>query len=93
MTKWGFPPSLSGRDRFLSLKFLQGSAHDLVSVPPGFQVGMIAANDGILLNSHIFAILRRHLKSHPSYLPLLELFLEVCVMCVNGCLGAKAGGY
>ncbi|CAI5954426.1 unnamed protein product, partial [Closterium sp. NIES-64] len=40
-------------------------------------VGMIAINDGVLLNSHIFLILRRHFSSHPAYTRLLDLFNEV----------------
>ena len=75
---WGFPPSLAARKAHGPLP---------VSFPAlrCIQVGMIAVNDGSLLNSHIFAILRRHLRSHASYLPLLELFLEVRVPSVGRC--------
>jgi hypothetical protein len=40
-------------------------------------VGLIAINDGILLDSHIYRILKRHFRSLPIYIDLVELFHEV----------------
>jgi len=41
------------------------------------KVGMIAANDGVLLRNHIPCILRKHFKGKPYYVELLDLFNEV----------------
>ncbi|CAI5488509.1 unnamed protein product [Closterium sp. Naga37s-1] len=49
-------------------------------MPACLQVGMIAINDGVLLNSHIFLILRRHFSFHPAYTRLLDLFNEMLVL-------------
>jgi hypothetical protein len=42
-----------------------------------WQVGMVAINDGILLEACIFRILQRHFREQPSYVQLMELFHEV----------------
>ena len=47
-------------------------------------VGFIAINDGILLEQIIYFILRKHLRSHPAYLQLLELFLETTHQTAHG---------
>lgn len=39
-------------------------------------VGMTAINDGLLLESLTFRLMRQHVRSHPSYLELTELFRE-----------------
>lgn len=41
------------------------------------QVGLIAANDGIILRNHIPRILKRHFKDESYYVDLLDLFNEV----------------
>ena len=41
------------------------------------QVGMVACNDYILLESCIYRILQRHFAAAPYYAQLLELFHEV----------------
>lgn len=38
---------------------------------------MIAINDAFLLESTIYIILKKHFRSHPAYLDLIELFHEV----------------
>lgn len=48
------------------------------------KVGLIAINDGILLSSHIFLILKRHFKSEPYYADLLDLFNEVSYQTASG---------
>lgn len=48
------------------------------------KVGMIAINDAIVLNSHIFLILRRHFRSSPFYTDLLDLFNEVTFQTASG---------
>ena len=40
-------------------------------------VGMIAINDAFMLESAIYLILKKHFRSHPAYVDLLELFHEV----------------
>ena len=40
-------------------------------------VGMIAINDAFLLESSIYSLLKKHFRSHPAYLDLIELFHEV----------------
>jgi farnesyl diphosphate synthase len=40
-------------------------------------VGMIAINDAFILESSIYLILKKHFKSHPAYIDLVELFHEV----------------
>ena len=44
------------------------------------QVGMVAINDGIILESCIYRILKSHFKSSPYYTELLDLFHEVKFM-------------
>jgi farnesyl diphosphate synthase len=39
-------------------------------------VGMIAINDAFMLESGIYVILKKHFRSHPAYVDLLELFHE-----------------
>lgn len=39
-------------------------------------VGMIAINDAFLLESAIYTLLKKHFRSHPAYVDLLELFHE-----------------
>lgn len=41
------------------------------------QVGMVAINDGIILESCIYRILKSHFRSSPYYTELLDLFHEV----------------
>lgn len=41
------------------------------------QVGTVAINDGILLESCMYRILKKHFKSTPYYTELLDLFHEV----------------
>ena len=48
-----------------------------ISAPMGAQVGLVACNDYIILESCIYRILKQHLHAHPSYTQLLELFHEV----------------
>lgn len=40
-------------------------------------VGMVAINDAFMLESAIYLILKKHYRSHPAYLDLIELFHEV----------------
>ena len=44
------------------------------------QVGLVACNDYIILESCIYRILQQHLRQHPSYAEILELFHEVSCM-------------
>ena len=47
-------------------------------------VGMVAINDCILLEAHIYAILKTHFRKEPYYLELLELFHEVTYQTSTG---------
>ncbi|KAL1959942.1 hypothetical protein VTO42DRAFT_610 [Malbranchea cinnamomea] len=40
-------------------------------------VGMIAINDAFLLESSIYSLLKKHFRSHPAYLDMIELFHEI----------------
>ncbi|PSC75133.1 farnesyl diphosphate synthase [Micractinium conductrix] len=48
------------------------------------KVGMVAINDGIILEACIFRILRKHFCSLPSYVHLLDLFHEVTYQTAHG---------
>jgi len=41
------------------------------------EVGMIAINDAFMLSSAIFTLLKKHFRSHPSYVDMLELILDI----------------
>ena len=41
------------------------------------QIGMIAANDGLVLHNHIYRILKNHFRGKSYYVDLLDLFNEV----------------
>jgi len=61
---------------------MQGAGHKVtcraLTSPCLFvQVGMVACNDYILLESCIYRILQRHFAAAPYYAQLLELFHEV----------------
>lgn len=47
-------------------------------------VGLIAINDAFLLESSIYALLKRHFRSHPAYVDLLELFHETTIQTEVG---------
>ncbi|KAN0080729.1 Isoprenoid synthase domain containing protein [Elaphomyces granulatus] len=40
-------------------------------------VGMIAINDSFMLEASIYVILRKHFRSHPAYIDLVELFQDI----------------
>lgn len=42
-------------------------------------IGLAAFNDGILLESGVFLLLRKHFRDQPYYLELIELFLDVSI--------------
>ncbi|XP_072069791.1 farnesyl pyrophosphate synthase 1 isoform X3 [Arachis hypogaea] len=48
------------------------------------KVGLIAANDGVLLRNHIPRILKNHFKGKPYYVDLLDLFNEVEFQTASG---------
>lgn len=48
------------------------------------KVGLIAANDGILLRNHIPRILKKHFREKPYYVDLLDLFNEVEFQTASG---------
>lgn len=40
-------------------------------------VGILAVNDGILLESSIYSILRKYFSNHAGYVPLTEIFHDI----------------
>jgi Polyprenyl synthetase len=48
------------------------------------QVGLVAINDGIILESCIYRILQKHFKGQPYYVSILELFHEVTYQTSHG---------
>lgn len=40
-------------------------------------VGLIAINDSFLLESDIYTLLKKHFRTHPAYIDLIELFHDV----------------
>lgn len=40
-------------------------------------VGMVAINDSFMLNSAIYHLLRKHFKSHPRYIDLVDIFHDI----------------
>ncbi|ERN19193.1 farnesyl pyrophosphate synthase 1 [Amborella trichopoda] len=72
---------------FLVLDDIMDGSHTRRGQPCWFrvpQVGMIAANDGILLRNHIPRILRLHFRDKPYYADLLDLFNEVEFQTASG---------
>ncbi|KAI7842723.1 hypothetical protein COHA_003653 [Chlorella ohadii] len=47
-------------------------------------VGMVAINDGIILEACIFRILKKHFSALPAYVHLLDLFHEVTYQTAHG---------
>ncbi|KAI1084163.1 terpenoid synthase [Whalleya microplaca] len=47
-------------------------------------VGMIAINDAFMLESAIYTLLKKHFKTHPSYVDMIELFHEVTLQTELG---------
>lgn len=41
------------------------------------KVGMVAINDAFMLEASIYILLKKHFRSHPAYVELIELFHEV----------------
>ncbi|GBG77500.1 hypothetical protein CBR_g23945 [Chara braunii] len=48
------------------------------------EVGFIAVNDGILLNCHVYRILKKHFGNAPFYAQLVDLFTEVTFQTASG---------
>ncbi|KAL6520438.1 glycerol channel [Orobanche hederae] len=72
---------------FLVLDDIMDNSHTRRGQPCWFRVpkvGMIAANDGILLRNHIPRILKIHFREKPYYVDLLDLFNEVEFQTASG---------
>nr|AIY24422.1 fpps protein [Jasminum sambac] len=72
---------------FLVLDDIMDNSHTRRGQPCWFRVekvGMIAANDGIILRNHIPRILRKHFRDKPYYVDLLDLFNEVEFQTASG---------
>lgn len=72
---------------FLVLDDIMDGSHTRRGNPCWFrlpEVGMIAANDGIMLRNHIPRILKNHFKDKHYYVELLDLFNEVEFQTTSG---------
>ncbi|KAK9935838.1 hypothetical protein M0R45_012713 [Rubus argutus] len=72
---------------FLVLDDIMDGSHTRRGQPCWFRlpkVGLIAANDGVLLRNHIPRILRKHFREKPYYVDLLDLFNEVEFQTASG---------
>ncbi|XP_062088056.1 farnesyl pyrophosphate synthase 1 [Humulus lupulus] len=72
---------------FLVLDDIMDNSHTRRGQPCWYKVpkvGLIAANDGVLLRNHIFRILKNHFKDKPYYVDLLDLFNEVEFQTASG---------
>lgn len=72
---------------FLVLDDIMDGSHTRRGQPCWFRlpkVGLIAANDGIILRNHIPRILKKHFKGKPYYVDLLDLFNEVEFQTASG---------
>ncbi|GAP93148.1 putative farnesyl pyrophosphate synthase [Rosellinia necatrix] len=47
-------------------------------------VGMVAINDAFMLESAIYTLLKKHFRSHPAYIDMVELFHEVTLQTELG---------
>ncbi|KAI1284749.1 farnesyl pyrophosphate synthetase [Xylaria sp. FL0933] len=47
-------------------------------------VGMVAINDAFMLESAIYTLLKKHFRSHPAYVDMMELFHEVTLQTELG---------
>ncbi|KAL6197794.1 hypothetical protein ACLB2K_027588 [Fragaria x ananassa] len=72
---------------FLVLDDMMDGSHTRRGQPCWFRlpkVGLIAANDGVLLRNHIPRILKKHFRQKPYYVDLLDLFNEVEFQTASG---------
>uniref|UniRef100_A0A5B7AHY6 Putative farnesyl diphosphate synthase n=1 Tax=Davidia involucrata TaxID=16924 RepID=A0A5B7AHY6_DAVIN len=72
---------------FLVLDDIMDNSHTRRGQPCWFRVpkvGLIAANDGIVLRNHIPRILKKHFRGKPYYVDLLDLFNEVEFQTASG---------
>ncbi|EEF28044.1 farnesyl-pyrophosphate synthetase, putative [Ricinus communis] len=72
---------------FLVLDDIMDGSHTRRGQPCWFRVpkvGMIAANDGVLLRNHIPRILKNHFRGKAYYVDLLDLFNEVEFQTASG---------
>ncbi|XXH00542.1 hypothetical protein Hte_006890 [Hypoxylon texense] len=47
-------------------------------------VGMVAINDAFMLESAIYTLLKKHFRTHPAYVDMIELFHEVSLQTELG---------
>jgi farnesyl diphosphate synthase len=80
-------PGLTVQAFFLVADDIMDGSHTRRGQPCWYKVpdvGMIAINDGILLEALIYFILRRHVRGHRAYLAIMELFLETTHQTAHG---------
>ncbi|TXG58305.1 hypothetical protein EZV62_016134 [Acer yangbiense] len=72
---------------FIVLDDIMDGSHTRRGQPCWFrlpQIGMIAANDGLVLRNHICRILKNHFRGKSYYVDLLDLFNEVEFQTASG---------
>ena len=72
---------------FLVADDMMDASHTRRGVPCWFrfpEVGMIAINDAFMLEAAIYVLLKKHFRSHPAYVDLLEIFHEVTLQTEVG---------
>ncbi|CAG9764136.1 unnamed protein product [Ceutorhynchus assimilis] len=47
-------------------------------------IGMSAINDALMIQNAIYALLKKHFKNHPAYVPLMEVFHETTLRTTLG---------
>lgn len=47
-------------------------------------IGLTAINDGLILENSVYLLLKKHFSQHPSYLHLMESFLDVTRKTIMG---------
>lgn len=57
------------------------------------KVGKMAINDGLILEACIYLMLKKHCKTHPAYLDLIEIFHEVHVNSTSHAVRARPKTY
>ncbi|KAM0044259.1 putative transferase [Helianthus debilis subsp. tardiflorus] len=72
---------------FLVLDDIMDGSHTRRGQPCWFRlpkVGLIAANDGLILRNHVPRILKKHFRGKPYYVDLVDLFNEVEFQTASG---------
>lgn len=64
-----------------------------VNIPPISNVGMIAINDGFMLEGAIYHLLKKHFRPEKYYIDIVELFHDVCLYSLKCSLEPHASAH